>query len=97
MKILRLDRMRVIHDPLDPAVPEMKHSVRDLRDILIMRDQYNGLFIFPAELLDQLKHLDAGRGIQRAGRLIAKQQVAVRLPRDGSANGPACPQALLLR
>ena len=55
----------------------MEYPVCDLCDALIVGNQHDGLFVFPAENIEQLEHLDARLAVQRPRRLIAQQYLGI--------------------
>jgi hypothetical protein len=60
---------------VDRAVAHDEHAVGHVGDDHVVRDQDGGGAGFPVDAFDRLEHEHAGRAVERAGRLVAQEQV----------------------
>ena len=66
--------------------PSRSRSVRAgmSRDVVVVRDEHDRHSALPAKPVEQLEHLVAGDGVERAGRLVGEQEPRIvrERPRD---------------
>ena len=68
------------------SFPELHHTVCHIFDRIIMCNHNNGISVLLVHRLDELQYLLRGVVVQRAGRLVAQQQLRVLGKRSGNGH-----------